>query len=74
MLSIEGDNGVVFHGFKNTGGSTSNKLSRNMQLLLTSKVDSLEPDAQLLIRVASIIGNLPRRPPPCHIHLFIKIK
>lgn len=54
---VEGEGGqLAFTGFKDDG-SNSSKLSRNMRLLLSSKIDSLEPDAQLLIRVASIIGK-----------------
>lgn len=55
---VEGEGGQLeFTGFKDDG-SNSSKLSRNMRLLLSSKIDSLEPDAQLLIRVASVIGMI----------------
>jgi hypothetical protein len=58
VLSVDSAGVTKFNGFKNTLRNNSNsKLSRNMQLLLTSKVDSLAPDAQLLIRVASVIGT-----------------
>lgn len=54
---VEESGKLEFTGFKDDG-SNSSKLSRNMRLLLTSKIDSLEPDAQLLVRVASIIGRV----------------